>query len=424
MIKRLFALGFIFACTSVAWFVLGGTLFARTYNSDSDLRHRVERIWGTQQQQNSPSASYVIRKQRKETSIVEGKKVVNIVHYNAKHELPLAASDIKANLDLEHRQKGLLWYATYRVNFSGSYRFTNPDQKTRRLKITFPFPSQIANYDDFKFSVHDRQWHKLSQPNKGEVHGWVNAKAGETVVVDVAYRSQGLDRWSYSFGEGIAEVKDFRLLMTTNFDAIDFPEDSISPAHKRKLDRGWELTWEFTNLISGVHVGMLLPQKLQPGPLAGEISFFAPVSLFFFILVLQVLTLIRGIDLHPMHFFFLSAAFFAFHLLLAYLVDHMAIHLAFIVASLVSVALVVSYMRIIVGTRLAFVETALAQVIYLVLFSYAFFFQGFTGLAITVGAIVTLFVMMQMTARVDWGDVFTAKAQPMPLGSKQLGAKS
>jgi hypothetical protein len=45
--------------------------------------------------------------------------------------------------------------------------------------------------------------------------------------------------------------------------------------------------------------------------------------------------------------------------------------------------------------------------VFLVLFSYAFFFEGFTGLAITIGAIVTLFVLMQMTARVSWDDVFS-----------------
>ena len=84
----------------------------------------------------------------------------------------------------------------------------------------------------------------------------------------------------------------------------------------------------------------MLPQKLQPGPLAGEISFFAPISLFFFIVVMLVITLVKRVDLHPMHFFFLSAAFFSFHLLLAYLVDHISIHLAFVIASAVSLILV------------------------------------------------------------------------------------
>ena len=65
--------------------------------------------------------------------------------------------------------------------------------------------------------------------------------------------------------------------------------------------------------------------------------------------------------------------------------------------------------RVVAGTRAALLEAALAQVVFLVLFSYAFFFEGYTGLTVTVGAIVTLFVLMQMTARVDWAAVFARR---------------
>ena len=105
--------------------------------------------------------------------------------------------------------------------------------------------------------------------------------------------------------------------------------------------------------------------------------------------------------------FFLECAFFSFHLLMAYLVDHISIHLAFAICSAVSVILLVSYLRLVVGMRFAALEAGLAQVIYLILFSYAFFFEGFTGLAITIGAILTLFITMQMTARVRWSEKFT-----------------
>jgi hypothetical protein len=60
--------------------------------------------------------------------------------------------------------------------------------------------------------------------------------------------------------------------------------------------------------------------------------------------------------------------------------------------------------------RFAAVEAGLAQLIYLVLFSYAFFFKGFTGLAITIGSILTLFVAMQITGRLHWEKTF-AKAR-------------
>src|SRR5207302_2259086 len=136
------------------------------------------------------------------------------------------------------------------------------------------------------------------------------------------------------------------------------------------------------NLVSGYQIAMTMPEKLQPGPLAGRISFFAPVSLFFFFFLMLIITTMRGIELHPMNYFFLAAAFFAFHLLLAYLVDHISIHLAFLICSAVSIFLVVSYLRIVVGPRFALVEAGGAQFIYLVLFSYAFFLHGFTGLAV------------------------------------------
>jgi hypothetical protein len=65
----------------------------------------------------------------------------------------------------------------------------------------------------------------------------------------------------------------------------------------------------------------------------------------------------------------------------------------------------------VVDLRFAVVDAGLTQLIYLVLFSYAFFFEGFTGLAVTIGAILTLFVVMQMTGRIRWEE---------RLGSPQL----
>jgi inner membrane protein involved in colicin E2 resistance len=110
-----------------------------------------------------------------------------------------------------------------------------------------------------------------------------------------------------------------------------------------------------------------------------------------------------------MNYFFLAAAFFAFHLLLAYLVDHVDVHVAFATASAVSLTLVLSYLRAVAGAGRPLAEAAVAQLTFLVLFGYAFFFEGYTGLTVTVGAVATLFVLMQMTARVDWNAAFARR---------------
>ena len=65
-----------------------------------------------------------------------------------------------------------------------------------------------------------------------------------------------------------------------------------------------------------------------------------------------MISTLRRVELHPVNYFFLAAAFFAFHLLLAYLVDHISIHAAFLISSVVSTALMVSYLRLVTGFRL------------------------------------------------------------------------
>ncbi|MBI3045637.1 MAG: inner membrane CreD family protein [Betaproteobacteria bacterium] len=410
MIKRLIAIGFIFGCTSIAWFVLAGITSSRTDSADRGLRQQVERVWGAPQLQPPPSVSWTERVTRKVESVENDKKVVRTVEHLVPRPIPVQASDIDVSLKLDHRQKGLLWYSTYAVDFSATYVVENVTGAPREVDIALPFPSKSAVFDDLRFEAVEKPWLATPVPGQDRIAGRLALAPGERVTLRVGYRSQGLDRWTYSFGAGIAEVRNFRLNVRTNFAAIDFPDGSISPVSKERAGAGWRLGWEFRRLVSGVTIAIVMPEMLQPGPLASQIAAFAPVSLFFFIVVLLTIGVVTGVELHPMHFFFLAAAFFAFHLLFAYLADQVAIHAAFAISATTSLALVVSYLRAVVGSRFAFFAAGAAQLVYLVLFSYAFFFKGLTGLAITIGAIVTLFVLMQATARIQWSEIFAARA--------------
>jgi len=401
MIKRIAALVFIFVYTSIAWAILGSTILARTYSPLSgELKSRVAASWGTAQEQSPPTASY----QHVETRLVTDKKAVKEIKTTSTVPLSLESSKIDVGLDLAHRQKGLLWYSTYAVGFQGDYSFTNTSGSPQDVTFYLSFPSQQAVYDDLAMSV-DNQPIPVKNAGPG-VQGTAQVAPGKTSVLHVGYRSQGLDSWRYKFGDGVSQVHNFTLAMHTNFKDIDFPENTISPTEKHETGNGWNLAWTYKNFVSGYEIGLAMPEKLQPGPLAGEISYFAPVSLFFFFFLIFIITTLRGIDLHPMNYFFLATAFFAFHLLLAYLVDHVSIHLAFGICSLISISLVVSYLRLVVGIRFAALEAGLAQLIFLVLFSYAFFYKGFTGMAITIGSVLTLFVVMQMTGRIRWEEQF------------------
>ena len=398
-IRRLMAIVFIFGCVSLAWMVLGTSVYARTHSGYDMLGREVQDLWGGPHVQRAPVVTLSSEDKTGE-------------------QVELASGQIDVDLDLEHRRKGLLWYATYDVAFDGHYTFINPLDEVMTATVSFQFPTDSAIYDDFDFRVGD-----IAVTPRGDTgHGLeaeLSVEPGEEVPILIAYRSRGLDSWRYSFADQIITVRDFRLTVNTDFEEYDFPEQTISASGKTRTPQGWQLDWEFENLVSDFDVGIDMPHRLNPGPLASRMSYFAPVSLLFFFTVLVVLGAVKGNNLHPMHYFFLGASFFAFHILFSYLVDHLAAGASFVVAALVSLGLVISYLWRVVGRGYAVRQAGVAQLLFLVLFSYAFFFEGYTGLVVTVGAIITLAVLMHVTAGVDWGAVLQGRKPPAAVVRKE-----
>lgn len=391
-VRRLIAIVFIFGCVTVAWMILGSSIFYRTEMSDTSrwLGDEVEELWGSEHVQRAPV-------------------VVLPAHQQGPHAtVDLESSTIFVDLELEHRQKGLLWYATYEVSFDGTYTFQNPLDEVVTATVSFAFPAAGTIYDGFEFRVKEQQARPIGSI-ANELQTTVELAPGEMAEIHVAYTSRGKDQWLYSFADGITTVKDFALVVNTDFAEYDFPSRTISASEKTRTPRGWELEWQFNNLVADFDVGVKMPEKRNPGPMASRMSFFAPVSLLFLFTVLVVLGAVKDTSLHPMHYFFLGASFFAFHLLFAYLVDHLLLELSFVVAAIVSLLLVISYLWRVAGWRFALREGGVSQFLFLVMFSYAFFFEGYTGLVVTVGSIFTLAVLMQITAKVNWEKVFRKK---------------
>jgi len=427
--SRLVAIGLIFICSTCAWFMLGASVVSRTGESDSRLAQEVAQLWGGRHVQAAPSAC--VERQRETQEWQDENDARGVPHKKLITRtvteciaVPLVSSRVDVDLKLEHRRKGLLWYDTYTVGFQGRYRVKNEDPAARPLVVRFAFPSAEAPYDGFRFTLDGVAATLTDDPQATSGPRLVSARVvvppGGEAQAEVAYRSRGLGDWTYALvSSGVAQVRGFELGMTTDFAAIDFPAGTLSPTTKTRAGRGWKLDWTFDSLVTGQRIGMDLPDKQNPGPLAARITFFAPVSLLFFFTVMVMLGVLRGQSLHPMHYFFLSAAFFAFHLLLAYLVDHLDINGSFAIAAAASLFLVVSYLRAVAGMGEKVWAAAAAQLVYLFSFSYAFFFEGFTGLTLTVGAVLTLFVLMQLTARVDWDTALRGR-EPLRTGTASV----
>src|SRR5919112_19074 len=226
MLKRIVAIAFIFLCASAAWMVLGATVFSRTYDSDQVLEGQVASLWGAPQSQSPPAATSEHAVPKTTETVVDGKKKVVTENVSVTETLPLESSRVDVSLDLEHRQKGLLWYSTYKVAFDGTYAFRNNTGQDN-VTFTLKFPTDRAIYDDLVFTV-DGNAVQLTNERNSAV-GAARVAPGELATLRVAYRSQGLNDWRYNFGGGgdagagadVAQVRDFRLTMKTDFKKID-----------------------------------------------------------------------------------------------------------------------------------------------------------------------------------------------------------
>lgn len=420
--KRLIAIAFVWFGCAIAWVILGSTIVVRSGESSYEMTREVHSLWGPPMRQYPPSALYYTTPRVKEvlTSYdAQNRQVQTQVEKDGvtvSHVVPLEGSDIVTKLALEHRRKGLNWFPTYAIDFQSRYVFQNPDEQARSIHITYPLVSENAGYDAFE--VTDGTGKVVDARVSGSGASWtVPFGPKEKKEFAIKWRSRGTSTFHYEMTAATGQVKNLKLVMETDFRNIDFPAGTVSPSmHGPIAGGGWHGEWQFKNLIASTPVGVELPQRLNPGPVASRITFFAPVGLLFFFFVVAVFAAGRKQELHPLHYFFIGCAFFAFHLLFAYLVDHLALWPSFAIASVVSLFLVVSYARLFVGWVFALREIAVSQVLYLILFSATFFWKGYTGLAITVGAILTLFVMMQFTGRVKWETV-ASTPPPKPQGA-------
>ncbi|MDP6381152.1 MAG: inner membrane CreD family protein, partial [Phycisphaerae bacterium] len=320
------------------------------------------------------------------------------------------ASDINVNFTHHNRYKGLLWFSTYTVRFAGIYTYSA--ETTGRF--VFRLPAGVPRFGDLKVSLDDEPLDVVAPVISGNIIGLPLPDDDKEHTVMVSYQTYGRDTWVYDVTpEGDTApmlLRNFSLTATTNFTGINYTKGSASPTTPaEKFENGLKAVWNYESERTRKDVGIVMPSRKNAGPIAARMSYFAPISLLFFFTVLFTIVVLKKIPLHPMHYLFISAGFFSFHILLAYLVDHIDLHAAFWICAAVSVFMVVAYMRLVAGVKFAVTHIGPAQVIYLVGFSYAFFRPGITGLIVVIGAIVTLFCLMMVTGRVDWNGVFRKK---------------
>src|ERR1700757_2310626 len=144
MLRRILAITAIFFGASLGWTILGSTIFARTYSAGNVLSGRVASTWGAAQEQGPPEVQYVWMESQTVTAEENGKKVTREEEKERSQTVPLDASRVEAQIHVDYRQKGLLWFSTYTVAFKGEHAFHNPSNSEQTFLFRLPLPAEQA----------------------------------------------------------------------------------------------------------------------------------------------------------------------------------------------------------------------------------------------------------------------------------------
>lgn len=394
-IKRIVAIGLIFMLACGGWIILGSAMTIRSHGLNNILGPQVKNLWGAPLVQQAPAFT------------------VQIPGTDDVRRLIPSRNEIDVELKTDYRKKGLIWYPTYNCSFDGRYTIENTEDVTQKVRLHFNFPAPGETYDNFSFTIDGKPLTVPVNTTEG-IGEIIELPSGESRHVQITYRTRGITNWRYRMDPNVGRVKNLQLTVTTNFEDIDYTEGSLSPMSAEKKGEGMLVTWSAIDLITNDDIGVIIPEKLNPGPLTSRITFFAPVCLIFFFILVATINILYSVNIHPMHYLFVAAGFFAFHLLLAYMVDIINIHISFIISAIVSVVLVTGYLSAALGGRFPRRFAIAGQLFFLVLFSYSFFLKGTTGLTVATGSVVTLAILMKLTANTDWNKVF-AKKEKNPL---------
>ena len=143
-VQRLVGIALVFVAAWVGWTVLGTVTLVRTDAQHSRLGSQVAELWGAPQTQTAPVLTFHWKEKRnvEKTSFVKDRivKTTETVEDEKSCDESLASTRIAADLHLDERRKGLLWYPLYGVDFDGRWTYVHGESIARDSRRHVPLP--------------------------------------------------------------------------------------------------------------------------------------------------------------------------------------------------------------------------------------------------------------------------------------------
>lgn len=388
---------------SVAGLVIGYRIDSRHTETYSRGMKSVTEIWGGSINQTPPSLTFDSTVKEE----YENKKTGELMDKTVLVEkgLGFASQDIILKIKKNIRQKGLLLYPGYDLQFEGKYVIKNYLPKKNKIHFRMALPSYAGNITNVSILLNGKDYKE--DTNLADGIDWTGElEADEEKEIVITYRAQGSSSFQYSLGAEKIEMKQFHALIESDFENYDIPDYAMAPSKAESDANFSKLEWVGENIITGQNLSIEFEIKGNYGKLASKLFFYSPISLALFLALLLLLAIPNRVQLHPMNYLFIIISYFIFYLLGSYLVTFLDIVPGLLLSLLVSTLILLQYTIALKKGKEIVRYNLLSTLIFQWLFSIAFFFPEYTGLFITLATIGSFIYLSRVTAEIDWEDKF------------------
>ncbi|MEQ9366550.1 MAG: hypothetical protein RIF32_20080 [Leptospirales bacterium] len=392
-------IGVFFVGFSGASLVIGLRIDDRHSSTYSRSLKAVQQIWGGAILQYPPGFTYSESQTQEYTNEKTGK--VETRRINVDRNVGIETQMVAVKVDSYIRQKGLLKFAGYALIFDGEYVIRNRENGAREFNFNFQLPENAGNITGIEILLAEQPY--TADTNLADGFQWRGVlRPGEERRFRIQYQAKGTDRFDYLLGANQLEVGKLNFELTTDFGDYQIPEEAMTPTEQAADDQGAKLVWASENLVTGQNIALRFEIAGNYGKIASKLYFYAPLALLLFTGFLLIVNAAKGARLHPMHFLFLMTAFFVFYLFGSYIISFVHILLGIALALGLSTGIMLYYAHLIGKGQDFFQSVAFGAAMFQWIFSIAFFFPAYTGLMITLAAIIALVALMRATASIDW----------------------
>jgi hypothetical protein len=211
----------------------------------------------------------------------------------------IVAADVDIRLRANPRRLGNANYAGYDDLWRFRYTVANRWDGETTAHMTFPLPADRGIFDEMRLLVDGSNVLDLADSGEAGLRWNVAMAPRSQTVVEIAYRSRGLEHLRY-IPKRMSQTGHYRVSLTVEGippDKLDYPIGSMPPVENLATLRGspYTLTWNFDNALTSYDVGIKLPLAEQPAYHFANVLNEAPVGFAILLALLVLPRLVAGV---------------------------------------------------------------------------------------------------------------------------------